>query len=134
MKARRDMVRVGTKIGAVLGGIVFLAYGIIPGFYFGSYGTLVILNHLFGGPLEATAWVRVVTAFGILVGITCVGSVTLIVGAIFGTVIGYAIEAVTNAKKGEMPAGGGAHRDKGPVEWRSGRQERIGWNRHHCYR
>ncbi len=31
MKARKEMVRMGTKIGATLGGIVFLIYGIIPG-------------------------------------------------------------------------------------------------------
>jgi hypothetical protein len=110
MKARKDMVRMGTKLGAVLGGMAFLAFGIIPGFYFGSYGTLVLLNHLFGGPLEATALVRIVTAFGILIGITCVGSVTIIVGAICGTVIGYAIEAVTNTTRKEMPA------EKAPTE------------------
>ncbi len=69
MKARKDMVRMGTKVGAVLGAIAFLVFGIIPGFYFGSYGTLVLLNHLFGGPLQATALVRIATAFGILIGI-----------------------------------------------------------------
>lgn len=94
MKARKEMVRMGTKIGAVLGGIAFLVFGIIPGFYFGSYGTLVLLNHLFGGPLEATVLVRVATAAGILVGISCVASVSIVVGAIFGTVLGYALEAV----------------------------------------
>ncbi len=83
---------------------MFLAFGIIPGFYFGSYGTLVLLNHLFGGPLQATALVRIVTAFGIVVGITCVGSVTIIVGAIFGTMIGYALEALARAAKKEVPS------------------------------
>lgn len=104
MKAKTEILRMGTKVGAVLGGIVFLAFGIIPGFYFGSYGTLVLLNHLFGGPLQATALVRIATAFGILIGITCVGSVTIVVGAIFGTMIGYALEAVTNAAKKEVPS------------------------------
>jgi hypothetical protein len=105
MKARKDMIRMGTKIGALLGGIVFLVFGIIPGFYFGSYGTLVLLNNLFGGPLEATAMVRIATAFGILIGIVCVGSVTIIVGAIFGTVMGYVVEALTTASKKEISAG-----------------------------
>jgi len=110
MKANMEMVRMGTKVGAVLGGIAFLAFGIVPGFYFGSYGALVLLNHLFGGPLEATTLVRVVTVFGILVGITSVGSVTIIVGAICGTVMGYAIEAVTNTTKRTLPA------EKAPAE------------------
>ncbi|MEK7197643.1 MAG: hypothetical protein AAB151_08250, partial [Nitrospirota bacterium] len=64
MKARKEMVRMGTKIGATLGGIVFLIFGLIPGFYFGSYGTLVVLKHLMGGPVEATVLVRMVVAVG----------------------------------------------------------------------
>lgn len=104
MKAREEMIRMGTKVGAVLGGIVFLVFGIIPAFYFGSYGTLVLLNHLFGGPLEATALVRIATAFGILIGIVCVGSVTIIVGAIFGTAVGYVVEALNAAARKERPS------------------------------
>lgn len=104
MKARKEMVRMGTKLGAVLGGIAFLVFGIIPGFYFGSYGTLVLLNHLFGGPLQATVLVRIATAVGILVGISCVASVSIVVGAIFGTVLGYALEAVTSPGTAKAPA------------------------------
>ena len=98
MKARKEMVRMGTKVGGVLGAIAFLVFGIVPGFYFGSYGILVLMSKLFGGPLEATVLVRLATAAGILVGIVCVASVTIVVGAIFGTVVGYALEAVTKEK------------------------------------
>ena len=94
MKARKEMVRMGTKVGAALGMIAFLVFGIMPGFYFGSYGTLVLLNHLFGGPLQATVLVRIATAAGILVGIVCVASVSIVVGAVLGTVIGYLLEVV----------------------------------------
>ena len=73
MKAKRGLVRMGTKVGAAVGVIGFLAFGIIPGFYFGSYGTIVLMSHLFGGPLQATALLRVATAAGIILGITCVG-------------------------------------------------------------
>jgi hypothetical protein len=95
MKARKEMVRMGTKVGGVLGAIAFLVFGIVPGFYFGSYGILVLMSKLFGGPLEATVLVRLATAAGILVGIVCVASVTIVVGAIFGTVVGYLLEAVS---------------------------------------
>src|SRR5512139_426968 len=98
MKARKEMVRMGTKVGGVLGAIAFLVFGIVPGFYFGSYGILVLMSKLFGGPLEATVLVRLATAAGILVGIVCVASVTIVMGAIFGTVVGYAIEAMTKEK------------------------------------
>lgn len=103
MKARKDVVRMGTKVGTAFGAIFFLAFGIIPGFYFGSYGTLVILNHLFGGPVEATVVVRTLTAAGIILGITCVASVSLVVGAIFGTALGYASEAITGYARAKAP-------------------------------
>jgi hypothetical protein len=98
------MVRMATKVGAAMGAIAFLVFGLVPGVYFGSYGTLILLRHLFGGPLQATSLVRVATAFGILIGLACVGSVTIIVSAIFGTVIGYAIEALTRASRKEAPS------------------------------
>ncbi|MFA4829069.1 MAG: hypothetical protein WC855_00940 [Thermodesulfovibrionales bacterium] len=96
MKARKEMVRMGTKIGATLGGIAFLIFGLIPGFYFGSYGTLVVLKHLMGGPVEATVLVRMVVAVGILLGIVCIASVSIVVGSILGTGLGYLVEAVTS--------------------------------------
>jgi len=104
MKARKEMVRMGTKVGAVLGGIAFLAFGIVPGFYFGSYGILVLMNHLFGGPLQATVLVRIAVAAGVLVGITCIASVSIVVGAIFGTVTGYVVEALSGAARAKAPA------------------------------
>jgi len=104
MKARKEMVRMGTKVGAVLGGIAFLAFGIVPGFYFGSYGILVLMNHLFGGPLEATVLVRIAVAAGVVVGITCIASVTIVMGAIFGTAVGYLTEALTSAAREKAPA------------------------------
>ncbi len=104
MKARKEMVRMGTKIGAVLGGIAFLAFGIVPGFYFGSYGILVLMNHLFGGPVQATVLVRLAVAAGVVVGITCIGSVSIVVGAIFGTAVGYVTEALTSMAGEKAPA------------------------------
>jgi hypothetical protein len=104
MKAKRGMVRMGTRMGAVAGAIGFVAFGIIPGFYFGSYGALVLMSHLFGGPLQATALLRVATAAGIILGIACVGFMSIVVGAVLGTVLGYATEAVTRTLREEAPA------------------------------
>jgi len=101
MKATMKM---GTKVGAAIGVVVFLVFGIIPGFYFGSYGALVLMSHLFGGPVQATVLVRVVTAVGILMGITCVGFMSIVAGAIFGTVVGYLTGAVSAALKEKIPA------------------------------
>jgi hypothetical protein len=95
MKARKEMVRMGTKIGATLGGIAFLIFGLIPGFYFGSYGSLIVLKHLMGGPVEPTVLVRMFVAVGILLGVVCIGSVSIVLGSILGTGLGYLVEAVT---------------------------------------
>ena len=95
MKARKEMVRMGTKIGAALGGLVCLTFGLLPGFYFGSYGALVVLKHLMGGPVEPTVLVRMIVAVGIMLGIVCIASVSIVVGSIVGTVLGYAVEALT---------------------------------------
>ena len=103
MKARKEMVRMGTKIGAVLGGIVFLAFGLLPGFYFGSFGTLVVLNHLMGGTVEPSVLVRMIVAVGVMLGVTCIASVSIVVGSILGTALGYMVEALTSyaeAKEG----------------------------------
>ena len=105
MKARKEMVRMGTKIGAALGGIVFLAFGLLPGFYFGSFGALVVLKHLMGGPVEPTVIVRMIIAVGIMLGITCTASVSLVMGSILGTALGYVSEALTAPTEAKEGAG-----------------------------
>ena len=104
MKARKEMVRMGTKIGATLGGIAFLIFGLIPGFYFGSYGSLIVMKHLMGGPVEPTVIVRMVVAVGIMLGVVCIGSVSVVVGSIVGTALGYLVEAVTAPAEVKEPS------------------------------
>jgi hypothetical protein len=99
MKARKEMVRMGTKIGAALGAVAFLVFGVIPGFFFGSYGTLVVLRHLMGGPVEPTVLVRMVMAVGIVLGIVCIGSVSIVAGSIAGTGLGYIMEVASAPAK-----------------------------------
>jgi hypothetical protein len=91
---RKRTMKVGTKIGAALGAIVFLVFGTIPGFYFGSYGTLMLLSHLAGGPVEPTTIVRMITVAGILLGLFCVGAVSIVVGAVFGTSLAWVVDAM----------------------------------------
>ena len=97
---RKKALTVGRNIGATLGGIVFLAFGVVPAFYFGSFGTISLLSHLMGGPVEAGIIVRMATVVGILLGMVCIASVSVIVGAIFGTGLAYVTDAVGAALKG----------------------------------
>lgn len=91
---RKRTMKVGTKIGAALGAIVFLVFGVIPGFYFGSYGTLMLLSHLAGGPVEATTIVRMITVVGILLGMFCIGAVSIVLGSVFGTTLAYVVDVI----------------------------------------
>lgn len=101
-KDRQESMRVGRKIGAILGGLVFLVGGLVPGFYFGSYATLLMLSHLAGGPVEPGIIVRSLLVIGSVVGIFCTGAVSIVTGAVLGTVLGYVADLFRMpAKEGE---------------------------------
>jgi hypothetical protein len=95
----KDAARIGRKIGAMAGAIVFLAFGLVPGFYFGSYGTLVVLNHLLGHSVEPSVIVRMMVVVGTMLGLFCTASVSIVLGAVGGTVLGYAADALTAKPK-----------------------------------
>ena len=90
---KNETIKTGMKIGATVGGLVFLAFGIMPGFYFGSYGTLILLQKLSGGAVEPTLIVRAVVVMGILVGIACAATVSIVVGGLLGTAAGAIVSA-----------------------------------------
>ena len=90
---KNETVRSGMRIGATIGGLVFLVFGIMPGFYFGSYGTLILLQKLMGGAVEPTLFVRAAIVIGIVVGISCAAAVCLVVGGLLGTVAGLVVSA-----------------------------------------
>ncbi len=90
---KNESVKTGMKIGATVGGLVFLVFGIMPGFYFGSYGTLILLQKLMGGAVEPTLIVRAAVVIGIVIGISCAAAVSIVVGGLLGTVIGLAVSS-----------------------------------------
>jgi hypothetical protein len=94
-KDMRKSLKLGTKIGAIAGGILFIIFGVVPGFYFGSYGTLVLLSHLTGGPVEPGLIARAVIVVGILLGLFCAASASIVVGSVVGTALAYVAEAAT---------------------------------------
>ncbi len=90
---KNETVKAGMKIGATVGGLVFLVFGIMPGFYFGSYGTLILLQKLMGGTVEPTLIARAAIVIGIVIGIACAAAVSLVVGGLIGTAMGYLVSA-----------------------------------------
>ncbi len=96
---RRRTMKVGTKIGAALGAIVFLVFGLMPGFYFGSYGALVLMSRLAGGPVEPTTIVRMITVVGVALGIFCGAAASIVLGSVFGTSLAWAVDVLGNLGK-----------------------------------
>ncbi len=90
---KNETVKAGMKIGAAVGGLVFLVFGIMPGFYFGSYGTLILLQKLMGGTVEPTLFVRAAVVMGVVVGIACAAAVSIVVGGLLGTAMGFIVSA-----------------------------------------
>ena len=98
---KNETVKTGMKIGATVGGLIFLIAGIVPGFYFGSFGTLILLQKVMGGTVEPTLFVRAAIVMGIGVGIACAATVSIVVGGLLGTLMGaiVAAPAAMRAKK-----------------------------------
>ncbi len=101
---KNETVKAGMKIGATIGGLVFLVFGIMPGFYFGSYGTLILLQKLMGGAVEPTLFVRAAVVMGIVVGIACAAAVSLVVGGLLGTAVGFIVSAPVAAIREKQSA------------------------------
>jgi hypothetical protein len=85
-------VKTGMRIGATIGGLVFAIFGIVPGFYFGSFGTLILLQKLMG-IVEPTLFVRAAVVCGAMAGIVCAAAVSLVIGGLAGTALGYVVSA-----------------------------------------
>lgn len=98
---KRDMMRAGTKIGAIAGTILFAVGGLVPGAYLGSYAALAVLATLTGGPVEPTLIMRVLIVVGALLGVGVSAIVGIVGGALSGTFLGYMADAVFGAKKSE---------------------------------
>jgi hypothetical protein len=96
---KNEIVKAGMKIGATIGGLVFVVFGIMPGFYFGSFGTLILLQKLMGGTVEPTLFVRAAVVMGIVVGIACAAAVSLVVGGLLGTALGYVVSAPSTVRE-----------------------------------
>ena len=100
---KNETVKTGMKIGSTVGGLVFLVFGIMPGFYFGSFGTLILLQKLMGS-VEPTLIVRAVVVMGIMVGIASAATVCLVVGGLLGTAVGFVVSAPSAMREKQAAA------------------------------
>ncbi|MBI5140738.1 MAG: hypothetical protein HZA20_00930 [Nitrospirae bacterium] len=98
---RQKALKTGRNIGAVIGGLAFLAGGIMPAIYFGSAGMLVLLTHLAGGPVDPGIVVRMMLVIGVIMGIVCSAAVSIVIGSVLGTTLAWATDAVAESFRTE---------------------------------
>ena len=86
-------------IGAGLGLATFLAIALLPAMLYGGYAGVLLAGGIFGTPVTASLGVRALVVFGMVLGVTAVGSLFAVAGAALGAAVGAMVRATTPAKK-----------------------------------
>ena len=77
-----------TIIGAAVGLALFLAIGLLPALLYGGYAGVMLAAGITGTPVQATFLVRALIVFGMVLGVTGVGALFAVGGAVAGAAIG----------------------------------------------
>jgi hypothetical protein len=91
-----------TLIGAGIGLAAFLAIALLPSLLYGGYAGVLLAGGIFGTPVQATFLVRALIVFGMVLGVTAVGSLFAVAGAAIGAAVSAL--AVPTAKPVEHKA------------------------------
>ena len=91
--------KVPALIGAGIGLAVFLAVALLPALLYGGYAGVLLASGIFGAPVTASLGVRALIVFGMVLGVTAVGSLFAVAGAAAGAAIGAILRAVPSEKK-----------------------------------
>ncbi len=86
-------------VGAGIGLAVFLAVALLPAVLYGGYAGVLLAGGIFGTPVTATILPRLLIAFGMLLGVTAVGSLFAVSGAAAGAAVGALLGTTTSATK-----------------------------------
>ena len=86
-------------IGAVVGLVAFLAIALLPALLYGGYAGVLLAGGIFGTPVQPTFLVRALIVFGMVLGVTAVGSLFAVAGAAAGAAVGAVIKVATPAEK-----------------------------------
>ena len=100
MKTRQSAIRTGRNIGAILGGVAFLAVGLVPTFYIASMGSVALMASIVG-PLEPTVLVRMLIVAATAAGLLLAGTFFIIAGALIGVALAHVSEALSPASEKE---------------------------------
>ena len=86
-------------VGAGIGLATFLAVALLPAMLYGGYAGVLLAGGIFGTPVTANLAARALIVFGMVLGVTAVGSLFAVAGAAIGTAIGAVIRTATPAAK-----------------------------------
>ncbi len=76
-----------TLIGAAVGLAAFLAIALLPSLLYGGYAGVLLAGGIVGTPVQPTFLVRALIVFGMVLGVTGVGSLFAVGGAAIGAAI-----------------------------------------------
>ncbi len=76
-----------TLVGAAVGLAAFLAIALLPALLYGGYAGVLLAGGIFGTPVEPTFLVRALIVFGMVMGVTAVGSLFAVAGAAMGAAV-----------------------------------------------
>lgn len=91
-------------VGAGIGLATFLAVALLPALLYGGYAGVLLAGGIFGTPVTASIGVRALIIFGMVLGVTAVGSLFAVAGAAAGAAVGALLRASPAEKKAEHEA------------------------------
>jgi hypothetical protein len=91
-----------TVVGAAIGLALFLAIALLPALLYGGYAGVLLAGGIFGAPVQPTFLVRALIVFGMVMGVTGVGALFAVGGAVAGAAVG--VLAGAPAKKSAADA------------------------------
>lgn len=74
-------------IGAAIGLALFLAIALLPALLYGGYAGVLLAGGIAGTPVQATFLVRALIVFGMVLGVTGVGALFAVGGAVVGAAV-----------------------------------------------
>jgi hypothetical protein len=91
-----------TVVGAAIGLALVLAIALLPALLYAGYAGVLLAGGIFGAPVQPTFLVRALIVFGMVMGVTGVGALFAVGGAVAGAAVG--VLAGAPAKKSAAEA------------------------------
>ncbi len=104
MTTKTSNSKLPALVGAGIGLAVFLAVALLPALLYGGYAGVLLASGIFGAPVSASLAVRALIVFGMVLGVTAVGSLFAVAGAAAGAAVGALLRLAPEGKKADEKA------------------------------